>query len=34
MTSSSGFQFTNGLVSKQLDTKACLVIPGDANSLK
>ena len=34
MTSSSDFQFTNGLVTKQFDTKSCLVIPGDANQLK
>ena len=31
MTSSSDFQFTNGIVTKQFDTKSCLVIPGDAN---
>ena len=28
MTSSSDFQFTNGLVTKQFNTKSCLVIPG------
>ena len=34
VTLSSGFQFINGLVTKQLDAKSCLIIPGNANQLK